>query len=259
MTKTRSEHRNNLPDSKSEKTHLQPKDADKREVYKSRTVVDTYDHRLYFGLSGGLFYKREMSRIEDWFPRSGKILDAPCGTGKLARFLKDRGGLELYGVDISPLMIEAASKAGTYHKLEVGDLANLSYPNGFFDVIYVSRFFMLFPDIKLFLKEITRVLKPGGLLIFDNIRRSIHNLVNATIGTAEGLNYPRKTAVMRKIVREAGLSVVDQRSAFLFSTGIMNRMPPFLFKFFSAIERVFPECCRVMEFYKTTKIISKAK
>lgn len=259
MTETASEHKNSLPDGKSGKSHVRGRDADKREVYKDRTVVDTYDRRLYFGLSGGLFYKREMSCIEDWFPQTGRILDAPCGTGKLAWLLKGRDGLELYGLDISPLMVEAASKTGTYHKLEMGDLSNLPYPDEFFDVVYVSRFFMLFADIKPFLSEITRVLRPNGLLIFDNPRRSIHNLINATIGTAEGWNYPRKTDVMQKIVQESGLQVLDRRSAFLASTGIMNRMPPFLFKLFSGMERVFPERCRVMEYYKATKAISKAE
>jgi ubiquinone/menaquinone biosynthesis C-methylase UbiE len=154
-------------------------------------------------------------------------------------------------------MIQAASKVENYHKLEIGDMSNLSYPDGFFDVVYVSRFFMLFEDVKPFLNQIARVLQPDGLLIFDNIRRSIHNLINATVGTAEGWNHPRKTHVMQKILQDAGFRVLERRSAFLASTGIMNRMPPFLFKFFSAMEQVFPERCRVMEFYKATKAVSK--
>lgn len=259
MTKARIGRRNNLSSDRPKESNVGAQDVDKREVYKDRIVVDTYDHRLYFGLSGGLFYKREISYIEDWFPQSGKVLDAPCGTGKLGNLLKDKGGLELYGLDISPLMIEVASKTGVYRKLEVGDMGNLSYPKEFFDVVYVSRFFMLFADIKPFLNEITRVLKPDGLLIFDNIRHSIHNLINMVVGTAEGLNYPRKTDVMQRIVHESGLKILDRRSAFLVSTGIMNRMPPFLFKLFSAMERVFPERCCVMEFYKTSKTVSVAK
>jgi len=255
------EHKSNLRKGRLRlwESHSLSKDVDKYEVYKNQSVVSSYDHRLYFGLSGGLFYKREMSCIEDWFPQSGRILDAPCGTGKLAWSLKGRDSLELYGLDISPLMIEAASKTGAYYKLEVGDMSNLSYPDGFFDVVYVSRFFMLFLDIKPFLNEIVRVLRPDGLFIFDNIRRSIHNLINTVIGTAEGWNYPRKTNVIHKIVQDSGLQILDQRSAFLVSTGTMNRMPPFLFKLFSAMERVFPERCRVMEFYKTAKLIPKTE
>jgi len=259
MTTTRPEEKNNLLNGKSWKRSPRPKDADKSEVYKNHAVVDTYDNRLYFGLSGGLFYNREMSSVENWFPQKGKILDAPCGTGKLGNLLKDKGGLELYGLDISPLMIEVASKTGVYHKLEVGDMGNLSYPKEFFDVVYVSRFFMLFEDITPFLSEIKRVLQPDGLFIFDNIRRSIHNLLNATIGMAEGWNYPRKTKIIHKILQENGFKILDQRSAFLVSTGIMNRMPPFLFKLFSAMESILPERLRVMEFYKTAKVISKSK
>lgn len=226
---------------------------DKREVYKSPRVVDTYDQRLYFGRSGGLFYHREVSNIEDWFPGSGKVLDVPCGTGKLGRLLKEREGLELYGIDISPLMVEAAEKTKAYQHLEVGDLTNLSYDDGMFDLIYVSRFFMLYEDITPFLKEISRLLSPEGLFIFDNIRRSIHNLIDSTVGTAEGRNYPRKTRVMKEILEQTGFELLDRRSAFLVSTGIMNRMPPLIFRLFTALERIFPESRRVMEFYKTRK------
>ena len=256
MNQTSSNQNNSRSDGPADKKARIFKNADKRQVYKDSTVVDTYDRRLYFGLSGGLFYKKEMACIDDWFPQRGRILDAPCGTGKLGRFLKDRGDLELYGLDISPLMVETASKTGAYRKLEVGDISNLTYQDEFFDIVYVSRFFMLFQDITPFLCEFDRVLRPNGLLIFDNIRRSIHNLINATIGTAEGWNYPRKTKLMRKIVQENGFQILDHRSEFLLSTGIMNRMPPMIFKLASAIQQIFPEPCRVMEFYKTAKIIS---
>lgn len=235
------------------------KDQDKREVYANPAFVDTYDRRLYLGRSGGLFHDREKSGITGWFPSRGRILDAPCGTGKLGRFLQEKHGLELIGMDISKPMIMAAADTKAYSHLTVGDLSNLPYPNESFDVVYISRFFMLFKDINPFLEEIARVLRPKGLFIFDNIRYSIHNLINATFGTPEGWNYPRKSEVMSRIIQENGFHIVDRRSAFLISTTLMNRIHPFLFKLLSALERFLPECFRVMEFYKATVNKHKVK
>ena len=135
-------------------------DKAKDKVYKNSAVVNTYDRRLYFGRSKGLFYEREVSTIRDWFPENGRILDVPCGTGKAGRFSRKSEDLQLYGVDISHLMLKAAAKTSAYNQLIMADMGRLPFSDGFFDVVYVSRFFMLFSDIEPFFIEIRRVLHP---------------------------------------------------------------------------------------------------
>ena len=53
------------------KSKMSGGEIDKREVYKDKNVVDTYDRRLYYGLSRGLFYQREVSLFYDFFPAKG--------------------------------------------------------------------------------------------------------------------------------------------------------------------------------------------
>ena len=233
---------------------MNPQDVDKREVYKNDAVVKSYDRRLYFGRSGGLFYEREVALFREFFPDTALVFDCPCGTGKLARAMKDHLGLKFIGGDISPLMVSRSVRTGLYATCSVVELARTPFADGQFDVVFVSRFFMLFPTIEEFVQEIRRVLKPGGLLIFDSIRRSIHNLLNRTIGTAEGWNYPRSTSTILRLFRRFGFECEDRRSAFLVSTGAMNRLPQFAFKALSALEQVMPESLRVMEMYKMRKV-----
>jgi ubiquinone/menaquinone biosynthesis C-methylase UbiE len=228
-------------------------DYNKEKVYLDPCVVDTYDSRLYFGRSKGRFLEEELLMIRDWFPKKGKVLDIPSGTGKLALLFKDQAEVELIGADISEKMLEKAAMKGRYNSLKKENLASLSFPDAAFDVIYVSRFFMLFEDISPFLREIRRVLSHNGILIFDTIRRSIHNTLHRLKGTSEGWNYPRSTKQILSILEKNKFSVLDRRSHFLISTGIMNRLPVGLFNGLIALEKALPEGCRIMEFYKVTK------
>lgn len=66
--------------------------------------------------------------------RYGRVLDIACGTGKAMEVLADNSGLELWGCDISDLLISRAVARGLrMERLHVGDAANLPYPDGHFE------------------------------------------------------------------------------------------------------------------------------
>lgn len=75
------------------------------------------------------------------------------------------------GVDFSRTMVAAASKrnqqamkAGRVNLL-YGDAANLPFASQSFDKVFSIHSLYFWPDTKLVLREIFRVLKPGGLLV----------------------------------------------------------------------------------------------
>lgn len=57
---------------------------------------------------------------------SGPTLDAGCGTGRVARYLADRG-LDVVGVDVAPGMIETARAAHPDVGFDVAELTDLPY------------------------------------------------------------------------------------------------------------------------------------
>jgi ubiquinone/menaquinone biosynthesis C-methylase UbiE len=99
--------------------------------------------------------------------KNGKVLDIACGTGKSTEPLLESGlGLEVYGCDHDELMIKEAQKQAELKKLAiqyaVADAAQLPFEDETFDVITVGTAFHFFAD-EMAMKEIKRVLKPGGL------------------------------------------------------------------------------------------------
>jgi SAM-dependent methyltransferase len=94
-------------------------------------------------------------------PRGARVLDAPCGgAAALTRSLIERG-YEALGADIDP---EAESRLGkSFAKVNLD--ASLPWPAQNFDAVISTEGIEHLENHYLFLREIGRILKPGGLLI----------------------------------------------------------------------------------------------
>jgi len=99
------------------------------------------------------------------------VLDAGCGEGYNTRLLA-RSGARMTGVDISKRMIELARQEEQREPLgiryEVASFSDLSiFNDASFDVVVSSMAVMDGPDFEGAVKEILRVLRSGGELIFS--------------------------------------------------------------------------------------------
>ena len=92
-----------------------------------------------------------------------RVLDACCGTGDLA--LEAEGaGATVTGLDFSERMLERArSKSSTIEWVR-GDLLALPFPDGSFDAATVGFGVRNVDDLEAGLRELARVLRPGGRL-----------------------------------------------------------------------------------------------
>ncbi len=91
-----------------------------------------------------------------------RILDAGCGTGRLAAALEARGA-SVHGVDISPQMIEKARER-IGERAVVGDIGRLPFDDAEFDRVYMWRVVHLLDRPAAF-AEIHRILAPEGKLV----------------------------------------------------------------------------------------------
>ncbi len=95
-----------------------------------------------------------------------RVLDVGAGTGTLVRLLYEKGA-HVTGIDADPRILEIARKKVPEVKFVEGNAQSLPFPDGSFEVVTSSLVFHhLHPQAKrAALREIHRVLRPGGRLI----------------------------------------------------------------------------------------------
>lgn len=101
--------------------------------------------------------------------RGKYLLDLGCGAGENSVYFASRGA-RCVASDYSPGMVEVALKLAQANHVEVeGRVVNamaIDIPDNTFDIVYASNLLHHIPDPKLTLREMHRVLKPGGLACF---------------------------------------------------------------------------------------------
>ncbi|MDP2932338.1 MAG: class I SAM-dependent methyltransferase [Chloroflexota bacterium] len=101
------------------------------------------------------------------------ILDVGCGDGRLTWYLAQETSREIIGIDLSRSGFrkakEQAHQAGVGHLVRClkGDARHLDFPDGQFDVVILSYSLHHIEDSPAALREIRRVLRPGGTIIIS--------------------------------------------------------------------------------------------
>ena len=120
---------------------------------------------------GGLAATAEFARRVG-IEKDCRVLDAGCGLGGPARYLAETFGCHVTGVDLTPSYVAVTNlltaKAGleSLVNAQVGDLTNLEFPSGWFDLVWTQHVVMNIHDREALYRELRRVLKPGGRLAF---------------------------------------------------------------------------------------------
>jgi SAM-dependent methyltransferase len=95
-----------------------------------------------------------------------RVLDVGCGTGVLARAASDRVADEsqVTGLDLNEGMLAVAERLRPRIDWRHGDASRLPLPVESYDVVVSQFALMYFPDRRAAIREMVRVLKPGGRL-----------------------------------------------------------------------------------------------
>ena len=112
--------------------------------------------------------------VQHWQGR--RVLDVGCGGGLAAAWLVQRGAT-VVGMDLSRASLHVASRHthGHGHPEAVfmcGRAEALPCADASFDVVWCTDVLEHLPDLPAAITQIARVLKPGGLFLYDTINRS---------------------------------------------------------------------------------------
>jgi ubiquinone/menaquinone biosynthesis C-methylase UbiE len=131
-------------------------------------VADEYARRMFSELDNKPLDRELLTRLAAAVNGKGEICDIGCGPGHIARYLRDHGA-DVFGLDLSPGMLDAARRLSPEIPFRQGDMLALDLPDAslagisaFYAIVHLSP-----GAVPQAFREMARVLKPGGLLLLS--------------------------------------------------------------------------------------------
>ncbi len=151
------------------------------------------------------FISQKRIVIEMLMGSRGRLLEVGCGPGVMLPDLLAMG-FDVRAIDVSREMIRRAEQrlgahplAGRCH-LAVGDVERLEFGEGAFDVVLAMGVLEYLPAPDAALREMVRVLKPGGRLVLSvpNRAATYHVASSAYLAARRLVGWPRRTEFAAK-------------------------------------------------------------
>jgi len=173
-----------------------------------------YDRSIHQKVLFGPVHEAVLGAFSSFGAVPRDILDVGCGTGRLLEAAGRRWGeARLTGIDASGRMIaEARHKLGEDPRFTLieGDASALPAGEASFDAVFSTMSFHHWGDQASGIREIARVLRPGGLFVLADVSMPLLPLFRPLFGHADRAKFQSPQAV-RGLLERASLSVIMQR------------------------------------------------
>lgn len=187
--------------------------ADTRTSYD--TVADSYADRLRDTLAGEPYLRAALALFADlvYAAGSGPVVDVGCGPGHITAHLH-KLGVDAFGVDLSPAMIDVARRDHPDLRFEVGSMTDLNLADASIAALLAFWSLIHIPDdaVPTVFGQFRRVLRPGGPLLLG-----FHVGDESRLKTQGYGGHPMKVYVHRRQpdrvaawLRDAGFTVKAQ-------------------------------------------------
>lgn len=155
------------------------------------------------------------------------VLDIGTGPGWIPIALaKAKPNWKITALDASPLMLEMAQEHATLENVNIHWLlakANkISTPSESYDLVISHLAFHEFPDAVDIVKEIERVLKPGGQVVIQDLNRPRRWEIPFLVAFATIANRSRKMGRQYKESLQAAYRAAEMKTLFNYSNLVSN-------------------------------------
>ena len=129
-------------------------------------LAEEYTRRIADELQHKPLDRELLDRFAKQTKGQGEVCDMGCGPGHVARYLRDAGA-SVFGLDLSPGMLEQARKMNPDIPFREGNMLALDIPDGALAGIAAFYAIVNIPQRSLpaVFREMQRVLQPSGLLL----------------------------------------------------------------------------------------------
>jgi ubiquinone/menaquinone biosynthesis C-methylase UbiE len=229
----------------------------------------------YDELAGEFQKKASVAQLSGIDLQGREIIDIGCGTGIISLLALEMGAKKIICGDISEYMLKLAeenSRAADYDSACISfcqlDAESLPFDDNSFETVITGMSFGLFPDQEKAVREMFRVLKPGGLISIgahgpEHYWEAIDTNIRA-IDKRHVLGYrfefwPRTEKQIIKMMKNTGFQDI-QTNRFIWRN--LFRTPSDACEFFAAVSSNWwyakiPEGRRHQEYQKTKKLFEK--
>ncbi len=195
------------------------------------------EHRVAGGVGWALVIQSDLGRLYRaadevaLLPAGSRVLDVPCGGGVALRGLTPGQGVEYVAADIAESMLERTVAAARRRKLsdqvhpQLANAEALPFADDSFDMVVSFTGLHCFGDPAQAVREMVRVLKPGGVLSGSTILNDtgIRHEPMRRVGRVVGLLGPGATGPdVLACLAEAGMGEItlERSGAMAYFRGI---------------------------------------
>jgi ubiquinone/menaquinone biosynthesis C-methylase UbiE len=169
---------------------------------------DEYDARFARFASEGRYLHGEADLVAGLLgDPPARVLDAGCGTGRVAIELARRG-YEVLGIDVEQAMLDTARAKAPDLEWILGDLSSAELPDSRFDLVVAAGNVMIFLELgteSAVVSNLARTVVPGGLVVAGfQVGRQLTLERYDALGASVGLQLAQRWATWERVPYSGG-------------------------------------------------------